>query len=115
MLLLLIITSCGTPEKIKKKSIGMEEIKVTDQIGIVDYWKEIDKYTISYVIPKTIDGRITGIIETPASIPEPLKKPGVKIMFSGILLKKNNQPPPRMGGEEIYTIIELSNIKALNN
>lgn len=93
----------------------MEEIKVTNQIGIIDYWKEIDKYTISYVIPNTIDGRITAIVEASASIPEPLKKPGEKVTFSGMLMKKNNQPPPRMGGEEVYTIIELRNIKAINN
>lgn len=89
----------------------MEEIKVTDQIGIVDYWKEIDRYTISYSIPNTIDGRITAIVETSVIIPESLKKSGEKILFSGIIIKKNNEPLPRMGGEEIFTLIELSDVK----
>jgi len=110
-IILLLLINCGTPENVKKKQRSMEEIKVTDQIGIVDYWKEIDRYTISYSIPNTIDGRITAIVETSVIIPESLKKSGEKILFSGIIIKKNNEPLPRMGGEEIFTLIELSDVK----
>jgi len=110
-IILLLLINCGTPENVKKKQKSMEEIKVTDQIGIVDYWKEIDRYTISYSIPNTIDGRITAIVETSVIIPESLKKSGEKILFSGIIIKKNNEPLPRMGGEEIFTLIELSDVK----
>ena len=112
-LIIVILTSCGTPGIINKKHKDMDDITVTDQIAIVDYWKEIDKYTISYSIPNTIDSRITAIVETSINLPESLKKSGEKIIFSGKITKKTNQPLPRMGGEEIFTIIELNSIKSI--
>jgi hypothetical protein len=111
VLVLLILTSCGGSSVVNKNHKDMDEIKVTDQIAIVDYWKEIDRYTFSFSIPNTIDQKITAIVETSMVIPESLKKPGEKIIFSGKISQKSKQPPPRMGGEKIYTLIELSNLK----
>lgn len=111
--LVLIVASCGTTKTVNKNNNDMNELKVSDQIGIIDYWKEINKYTISFSIPNTIDKRITVIAETPRDIPMPLKKFGRKIIFSGVIIKKSNQPAPRMGGEEIYTLIQLIDIKGI--
>lgn len=112
-MLLFILAGCATQKITTKNNKSMNELKVTDQVGIIDYWQEIDKYTISFSVPNTIDSRITVIIERASDIPKPLKKSGTKVVLSGTIIKNSNLPAPRMGGEQVYSLHQLIAIKGL--
>lgn len=94
-----------------KKIEIMQENLVTTQTGIIDFWEDLGKYTISYSIPNTIDSQYTCVVPQAEMIPESLRKAGSKVVFSGTISKDPSLPPPRMGGQEIFLVIKLDSIK----
>lgn len=93
----------------------MDKKRVEQQKGIVGYWDDLEKYTISFHEENTIDGQFTCIVPDPSMVPEQLRKNGTHIIFSGTITKDAQLPSARMGGEQVFLLAELENIKSNNN
>lgn len=113
----IILFNCapGAKKSIEKSDVEMDEKIITEQIGIVDFWKVLNKYTISYSVPETMDGQITCVVADTRMIPKHLQKPGLKIIFSGILVSDPDLPAPRMGGEQILLLKRIDRMTSFNN
>ena len=93
----------------------MQHRTITKQTGIVDFWQDLGKYTISLSVEGTIDSRLTCIVSQSDMLPQEFRKPGSKVVFSGTLTKDPGLPAPRMGGEEIFLLVKLNDIKLSDN
>ena len=113
--LLVIASGCASKTANTNKTKDMQEKKVTNQIGIVDFWEDLGKYTISYSLENTIDGSHTCVVSKTNMIPEALQKPEKKIVFNGTIAKDPSLPVPRMGGEEIFLLLKLESIDSFSN
>jgi hypothetical protein len=120
--LALLLFDCASRATQTKRNINthnknsyMDKKRVEKQKGVVGFWNEIDKYTISFEKENTIDGQFTCIISDSKMIPEQFKKVGTHVIFSGTIKKDAQLPPARMGGEQIFFLAELENIKSYNN
>ncbi len=117
VLIFLLVITLGCASKIVNtdRIRDMQENKVTKQTGVVDFWKAIGKYTISYSPENTMDNRRTCVVPQEEMIPKELQEPGTKVVFSGTITKDSRLPAPRMGGEEIFLLIELESINSFSN
>ncbi|TMM53731.1 hypothetical protein FEE95_17690 [Maribacter algarum] len=94
---------------------SMERQKVEKKKGIVGYWDDLGKYTISFYQENTIDGQFTCVVPESKMVPEELRTAGAQIIFSGTITKDAQLPPARMGGEQVFLLVELDEIKSFNN
>jgi hypothetical protein len=79
--------------------------EVTNEKGTIGYSTELKKYFISVVPEGHIDTVIYGFL---CSVPEELKKPGLKIIFNGSYSISTYKPTATFPGHEYYNL----NLKA---
>ena len=91
-----------------------DDLFLNDQEGIIDFWEQEERYTISYSIPNTIDSQVTCVVRHASMIPEELRVPGAKIIFSGVVTTKGDLPKPVLGGQKIVMLKELTSIQPSN-
>ena|GEM_PF-1373201 len=116
--LLCLLWGCGTRKSETNKPISatkaMKEIRVDEQQGMVDYREDLQKFIITYHQKETIDGQITCLPAQNEMIPRDLQKPGIRVVFSGLLAEDPTLPPPRMGGEQVLLLKELDSMHLYN-
>ena len=93
----------------------MEKQKVEQQKGIVGYWDDLGKYTISFYQENTIDGQFTCIVPESKMVPEQLRTTGTQVIFSGTITQDAQLPPARIGGEQVFLLAVLEEIKSYKN
>lgn len=115
----ILLFGCGSAATQSQKDINthnkmnyMDKQKVEQQKGIIGYWDDLDKYTISFYKKNTIDGQFTCIVSELDMIPVQLRKVGTQIIFNGTITKDAQLPPARMGGEQVFLLAELENIES---
>ncbi len=101
-----IVTSSCDIKKTNSSKDMSQSIKIENQMGVVGFWETVNSYTITVHELKTYDSQILFVVE---NMPDSLKKPGIKVLFSGNYKKNPKLPLPFLGGQEIFQldIIEI--------
>lgn len=84
---------CTINEKVQKE--------VQNEVGIIEYYKTLDKYCIKVVPEGHIDTVIFGFV---CNIPEELKVSNQKITFSGKYFELPDKMPTTFVGHEYYNL-----------
>jgi hypothetical protein len=74
--------------------------KIADQAGIVGFWPELGRYTISFSPAGAYDTQYTCILN--GEMPEGFRQQGMRVCFSGTIARDAQTPPPRLGGEATF-------------
>ncbi|WP_209403218.1 hypothetical protein [Pseudozobellia sp. WGM2] len=120
LLLIAIGSSCTSHKKVSESAndidinMIMQQTRIENQIGVLDFIKDIGKFAISFHQENTIDSQYTCIVPEASMIPAELK-PGAKVIFTGLLSKDPSLPPPRIGGEQVFLLARLESIRLFIN
>ena len=100
-----LAVSCSTESELEDPFANLppNQLNVTNIEGTIKIWNldNINEYYIEVFVKGTIDSVVLGFVD---DLNDEFKQDGLKVIFSGTYEKSDNNPRPRIGGQDIYSL-----------